>query len=97
MFTSRDDNVTHRQLNNRRVEALKWAEASAQTQASWWGFLKRRIKPMWKKWGLFLCHLEDEAVSQHPPVVHVLRFPHRESGERMCSPQYSLGFNSLLR
>lgn len=37
MFTSRVDNVTHRQLNNRRVEALKWTAASAQRQASWWG------------------------------------------------------------
>lgn len=36
---------------------------------------------MWQKWGLFLCHLEDEAVSQHTPVVHVLRFPHRSQGK----------------
>lgn len=23
-------------------------------------------------WGLFLCHLEDGAVSQHNPTIHVL-------------------------
>lgn len=87
MFIRRVSNTMYRQLNC-VMDALKRVHTPAPETGIMVGFLKRRIKPMYKKWGLFLCLSKDGVVSQYNPMVHVLQFPYRR--QRIFGHQYSL-------
>lgn len=57
------------------------------------GFLTRRIKSVYQKWGLFLRLSKDGVISQHNPMVHVLQFP--PEGRECVATSIPFNVNSL--